>query len=647
MIQATNPDINVEDLMRSIHQEIALRRTDSALLGNRTFRPGPVSGLSSINPQIEMIQLPRFDATSSNFVAKKSFKLSEFLDFHDETFIRNAYRGILNREPDSNGMTYYLTALRSGRYSKAEIIGRLRYSSEGRAYGVRIKGLFLPFAFQIAYRFPVLGYIFAWANFLLRLPSIVRNWSRFEAFVESQHYEQTQRFNQFAEQVEHRLSALYQQTIEHDRYHSQQLEKASEEVKRYIQNILLEQQPQKDELASLRAMLESKAELNEIVVLRNELAAKADVERLANMESNILNLRKITEDLVQKIRPESMAEWINNLQQSMADKANQTDLENIQSQLNAKADATLLEDWNTHLAKKAETEHFSSLDKRLIAFSEQTNLALSDIQRQAIDLKRNIIDQQRRLTLLLEEARKRLPEPITYEQIENISAEEDHLLDAFYVGFEDCFRGTREDIKQRMKVYLPIIQEAKAGDERTPILDVGCGRGEWLELLDEIGLTAYGIDLNRVMVHQCQELGLKVVETEAINYLRSLNANSLGAVTGMHIIEHIPFKRLIVFFDEVLRALKPGGVAIFESPNPENLLTASCNFYYDPTHLNPLPPEAMRFVLEIRGFSRIEIKRLHPYPEESRIKEGPEEVKKIINERFFGEQDYALVAYKL
>ena len=247
---------------------------------------------------------------------------------------------------------------------------------------------------------------------------------------------------------------------------------------------------------------------------------------------------------------------------------------------------------------------------------------------------------------MLEEARKRLPEPISTQQIENMLTEEDHLLDAFYVSFEDQFRGTRADIKQRATEYLPVVMAAKAGTPKAPILDIGCGRGEWLELLHEHELVAQGVDLNRIMIKQCQDLGFDVIESDAIQYLRTLKNNSLGAVTGMHIIEHIPFKRLIALFDEVLRVLKPGGVAIFETPNPENLIVGACNFYYDPTHLNPLPPEPMRFVMEARGYGTIEILRLHPYSEETMIKEGAEQVKQTLNGLLFGAQDYALVAYK-
>jgi 2-polyprenyl-3-methyl-5-hydroxy-6-metoxy-1,4-benzoquinol methylase len=178
------------------------------------------------------------------------------------------------------------------------------------------------------------------------------------------------------------------------------------------------------------------------------------------------------------------------------------------------------------------------------------------------------------------------------------------------------------------------------------VLDVGCGRGEWLDLLKENGLTAQGVDLNRVTVAQCRERGLSVVEGEAIEYLRALDADSLGAVTAMHVIEHIPFRRLIVLFDEVLRVLQPGGVAIFETPNPENLMVGACNFYNDPTHERPLPPEPTKVVAELRGFIDVSILRLHPMPENVQLVDGAPAVRDLINRLVYGAQDYALIARK-
>ncbi len=288
--------------------------------------------------------------------------------------------------------------------------------------------------------------------------------------------------------------------------------------------------------------------------------------------------------------------------------------------------------------------------------------ALSAIQSQQQDLIRRyqeqkvgLIDQQRRIALLLEEARKRMPEPFTEKQVGAIASAAEHWLDAHYVSFEDVFRGTREDIKQRAQVYLPTLRAANAGSKNRPVIDIGCGRGELLETLKESGLAARGVDLNQVLIRECQDMGLDVVEADAITYLKQLPAASVGAVTGLHIIEHIPFEGLVRLLDETLRVLSPGGVVAFETPNPENILVGACNFYYDPTHLNPLPPPVTQFLLEARGFVNVEIKRLgegrsvETLPLASPEEPGSESLNRVIefiNTHFAAEPDYAVIGYK-
>jgi SAM-dependent methyltransferase len=295
-------------------------------------------------------------------------------------------------------------------------------------------------------------------------------------------------------------------------------------------------------------------------------------------------------------------------------------------------------------AYKNLNDAMESVKKELSGLLEVKS-AISHITEEMRDHKFNILDQQRRFTLLLEEAKKRLPKPIGPKQIKTILKEEDHLLDAMYVAFEDRFRGTREEIKERLKVYLPHVQQANIGKPSSPILDLGCGRGEWLELLRENGHIARGVDLNRVMVGQCQEIGLDVTESDMIEYLRNQRPNSFGALTGFHILEHLSLNAIISLLDEALRVLKSGGIVIFETPNPENLIVAACNFYFDPTHKHPLPPRLLNFLIESRGFEKAEITRLHPYAffrEEQKTSAAVEALISLFNM----EQDYSVIAYK-
>lgn len=259
-------------------------------------------------------------------------------------------------------------------------------------------------------------------------------------------------------------------------------------------------------------------------------------------------------------------------------------------------------------------------------------------------LKNDLLQQKRLIALFLEDAKKRLPEVHTQDELKKIVDEKQHLLDGFYTAFEDSFRGSNEDIINRLKVYLPFLRDARVGTADSPILDVGCGRGEWLQLMIECGYSAKGLDINRVMIEQCQARGLEVIESDVMAYLKSLPDHSLGAVTGFHIMEHLPFEILMELFYETVRVLKPGGLTIFETPNPENLLVGSCNFYYDPTHRHPLPPPTIEFIANFVGLSRVQILRLHPLSHQIVVDDS--ELAKRFNEYFYSFMDYSVIGFK-
>jgi len=252
--------------------------------------------------------------------------------------------------------------------------------------------------------------------------------------------------------------------------------------------------------------------------------------------------------------------------------------------------------------------------------------------------------QGRRIALILEEARSRLPAPFDQRQLEVIAAEERHKLDGLYAELEDNFRGSHEEIKERFTAYLPHIKSLVITDDM-PIVDLGCGRGEWLELLKEEGYRALGVDTNQVLLDRCRARGLEVVESDALQYLRGLPDNSLSAITGFHIIEHLQIEVLMSLLDEIVRVLHPGGVVIFETPNPENVLVGSNYFYFDPTHRNPLPSLLMKFLLDARGLHRIEVMNLHAW-DQARIS-GENPLTTRFNELFYGPMDYAIAGWKV
>jgi 2-polyprenyl-3-methyl-5-hydroxy-6-metoxy-1,4-benzoquinol methylase len=251
----------------------------------------------------------------------------------------------------------------------------------------------------------------------------------------------------------------------------------------------------------------------------------------------------------------------------------------------------------------------------------------------------SLVLQERRLLLLLEEVRKRLPATAEQGRMQTFNTERDHLLDSLFCSIEDDLRGTREEIKESLSYYLPILEEAGI---KSDIVDIGCGRGEWLEVIKEAGLSAHGVDSNRMMIEYTRGAGLEAIEADALSYLQSQPNNSLRCITAFHFVEHLTLPDLVGFLDECARTLKPGGLAVFETPNPENLLVGGCNFYLDPTHRNPLPSITLKVLLEARGFSRVEILPLHP-PTPA-VLQGDDELTNQLNRKLFGPMDYAALA---
>lgn len=185
----------------------------------------------------------------------------------------------------------------------------------------------------------------------------------------------------------------------------------------------------------------------------------------------------------------------------------------------------------------------------------------------------------------------------------------------FYRAFEDRHRGSRDLVKDRLQVYVQFIYPLKDIYSACESIDLGCGRGEWLELAKDNGFLPHGVDLDEGMLKPCRERGLSVENQDVLNALKSLPDNSQCIVSGFHIVEHIPFDVLKGLIKESLRVLKPAGLLILETPNSENLSVGTSGFYIDPTHQRPIPMYLLAFLPEYEGFSRTKILRLQEPPD--------------------------------
>lgn len=180
----------------------------------------------------------------------------------------------------------------------------------------------------------------------------------------------------------------------------------------------------------------------------------------------------------------------------------------------------------------------------------------------------------------------------------------------FYRAFEERFRGSRENIKEKLKIYLPFIRPLHQKYPKGIVVDIGCGRGEFIELMQDEQINAKGIDLDEGMLEAGLSLGLDMERGDGLSFLRTMEDDSAIAVTAFHVVEHISFDELQDLINEVLRVLKPGGLIILETPNPENIRVSSETFYLDPTHLRPIPSGLLSFITEYYGYSRTKIIRL-------------------------------------
>lgn len=216
-------------------------------------------------------------------------------------------------------------------------------------------------------------------------------------------------------------------------------------------------------------------------------------------------------------------------------------------------------------------------------------------------------------------------------------------LDAYYLAFEDTFRGEESTISAHLERYRSVWVSARQAGDRA--LDLGCGRGEWLRMLTQAGYQACGIDLNSTMVEHCQEQGFNVTHQDALAALRAQPDNSHALITGFHIAEHLPFSVLFELVGEAYRVLAPGGRLVLETPNPENLIVASYSFYHDLTHRNPLTPVTLEFLYQFHGYAPVEIKRFNPPPEETRIPEETPTAERL-NHMLCAPMDYAVIGAK-
>jgi O-antigen chain-terminating methyltransferase len=220
-----------------------------------------------------------------------------------------------------------------------------------------------------------------------------------------------------------------------------------------------------------------------------------------------------------------------------------------------------------------------------------------------------------------------------------------------YFAFEARMRGPRDLVRERQSVYVDDFFDA------SPVVDLGCGRGEFLELMREAGVEATGVDFDMDMVEECRANGLKAEPADVLGYLGRLDDRSLGGIFSAHLIEHLTPAVLFQLLELAAAKLRAGGLLVVETPNPLSLY-ALANFWSDLSHAQPLHPATLEFLVHQAGFRETELRFLGDVPEHERLRRVPlpadgalagarealdADVDRL-NDVVFGPQDYAVVA---
>ncbi|MSO62574.1 MAG: class I SAM-dependent methyltransferase [Acidobacteria bacterium] len=223
-----------------------------------------------------------------------------------------------------------------------------------------------------------------------------------------------------------------------------------------------------------------------------------------------------------------------------------------------------------------------------------------------------------------------------------------------YVGFEDQFRGSQTEIRDRVEAYVPYFKGA------SDVLDIGCGRGEFLDLLRQHGISARGVDLNDEMAAVCRERGLEATANDALSYLLAQPDGSLGGLFAAQVVEHLEPDYLMRLLEAAYHKLRPGSKIILETINPACWFAFFSSYIRDITHVQPLHPDTLQYLLVASGFQRVDVRYSAPFPEESKLQPIPvtagqaagmeavvnENVKKL-NGLLFTYLDYAAIGERM
>jgi O-antigen chain-terminating methyltransferase len=231
----------------------------------------------------------------------------------------------------------------------------------------------------------------------------------------------------------------------------------------------------------------------------------------------------------------------------------------------------------------------------------------------------------------------------------------DQPIDYSYLMLENRYRGSEQAIRERLSYYPAFFKGVVA-----PVLEIGAGRGELQQLLQAAKVPSYAIEMDPAMVQACQDKGLRVLSGDGLTHLEQLEDSSLGGLIAIQVIEHLTQEQLKSLVTLCLKKVKSGGKVIFETINTESMVALARNYFRDPTHIFPLHPETMRFMLELMGLKVVAVNKLSAYSPEATLQEievaefmSPRWAVTVetlnrnirrLNDLLYGYQDYCIIA---
>jgi O-antigen chain-terminating methyltransferase len=550
---------------------------------------------SDIRQLVDNVRFSKITGQADYPTPSSMLSVRDFLHFHDQHFVDFAYGSILGRAPDAVGREYYLQQLRQGE-DKCSILVRLRYSPEGRARAVKIKGLVPHLISHALGRAPILGGFVEWTQSLLALRAHKSSLSRFEAFMFSASERRAQHvddvINRICDHIERLSSHLSGCTDRLD-----QLAQVTSEINNrlgsnWLTQVIAGSTPVRELQHNLSALAEQVTRWCETVDQEKAGRVQAD-EHIFQINTQVQTLQN---DMEQKFS--AYLEFVQRMEHANAD---------------------LQQKFSNYLEVSAYLE-----------FVQRFEYANADLQRSFSVLHRSI---ERKLARVSEDGKSN-------GSIADILSEWNRL----YASLEDQFRGSPELIQGRLQIYLDKLKSLFPAGLSKPLVDIGCGRGDWLTLLKQSNIDAIGVETNDILVDRCHQAGLRVIQTNALDYLWESDDESVAVVSCFHVIEHLPQEAVYQLLSETMRVLQPSGILIIETPNPENLQVGATNFYLDPTHRHPLPPALVKFSVEAYGYEVVESLWLNPPEHPPELGEGPAAA--ALARYLFGPMDFGLIARK-